>query len=144
MLYFFLLDIIVRPPIISSVTLLFILSLNWQYRSKFDHKLLLRLKLKIPRGHPRYSELTQFCSSERRQHRWTPWTPSRGAGRTPWRVQCPARDRGLCATPREAIDQHIRSLTQWEWPTSIEQFGSVDWTLARKFFSCVGEKQFCG
>ena len=33
MLYFFLLDIIVRRPIISSVTLLFILSLNWQYRS---------------------------------------------------------------------------------------------------------------
>ena len=47
MLYFFLLDIIVRTPIISSVTLLFILSLNWQYRTKFDHKLLLELKLKM-------------------------------------------------------------------------------------------------
>ena len=28
--------------------------------------------------------------------------------------------------------------------TSMEQLGSVDWTLARKFFSWVGEKQFCG
>ena len=47
MLYFFLLDIIVRRPIISSVTLFFILSLNWQYRTKFDHKLLLELKLEM-------------------------------------------------------------------------------------------------
>ena len=28
--------------------------------------------------------------------------------------------------------------------TSMEQLGSVDCTLARKFFSWVGEKQFCG
>ena len=28
--------------------------------------------------------------------------------------------------------------------TSIEQLGSVDCTLARKFFNCVGEKQFWG
>ena len=77
MFYFFLLGIIVRRHIISSVTLLVTLFLNWQYRLKFDHKLVpsvvqeLKLK-KIPRGHPRYSEPTQFCSSERRQHRWTP------------------------------------------------------------------------
>ena len=58
----------------------------------------LKLK-KIPRGHPRYSEPTQFCSSERRQHRWTPWTQSRGEGRTLWRVLYPVLDTGLCGTP---------------------------------------------
>ena len=39
MFYFFLLGIIVRRHIISSVTLLVTLFLNWQYRLKFDHKL---------------------------------------------------------------------------------------------------------